>query len=108
MGFPLGPAYCTTKGGVAQLTKVTAVDLGPHVRCNAYCPGVIETPLARKHFESAADPVAAERSLVAPQIIDRLGQPEEVAKLVCFLASDAASFISGAVISVDGGVVTGT
>jgi NAD(P)-dependent dehydrogenase (short-subunit alcohol dehydrogenase family) len=103
VGCPLGPAYCTTKGGVAQLTKVTAVDLGPHVRCNCYCPGVIETPLARRHFESADDPEALERALVSPQIIDRMGSPEEVAKLVCFLASDDASFITGALYLVDGG-----
>jgi NAD(P)-dependent dehydrogenase (short-subunit alcohol dehydrogenase family) len=103
VGFPHGPAYCTTKGGIAQLTKVTAVDLGPHVRCNAYCPGVIETPLARGHFAHAEDPDAVERMLVSPQIINRMGAPVEVASLVCFLASDAASFITGALYLVDGG-----
>jgi NAD(P)-dependent dehydrogenase (short-subunit alcohol dehydrogenase family) len=103
VGLPLGPAYCTTKGGIAQLTKVTAVDLGPTVRCNAYCPGVIATPLARAHIESAADPEAYERELVSPQILDRMGTPEEVAKLVCFLASDDASFITGALYLMDGG-----
>jgi NAD(P)-dependent dehydrogenase (short-subunit alcohol dehydrogenase family) len=103
VGFPLGPAYCTTKGGVAQLTKVTAVDLGPTVRCNCYCPGVIETPLARRHIESGDDPEALERELISPQILDRMGTPEEVAKLVCFLASDDASFITGGLYLIDGG-----
>ena len=98
-----GPAYCTTKGGVAQLTRVTAVDLGPTVRCNAYCPGVIATPLARGHIDSGDDPPALERELIAPQILDRMGTPEEVAKLVCFLASDDASFITGALYTIDGG-----
>ena len=82
---------------------MTAVDLGPTVRCNAYCPGVIATPLARAHIESAADPEAYERELVSPQILDRMGTPEEVAKLVCFLASDDASFITGALYLMDGG-----
>jgi NAD(P)-dependent dehydrogenase (short-subunit alcohol dehydrogenase family) len=103
VGFALGPAYCTTKGGVAQLTKVTAVDLGPTVRCNCYCPGVIATPLARGHIDSAEDPKALEFELVSQQILDRMGTPEEVAKLVCFLASDDASFITGAAYLIDGG-----
>jgi NAD(P)-dependent dehydrogenase (short-subunit alcohol dehydrogenase family) len=103
VGIAGGPAYCTTKGGVAQLTRVTAVDLAPTVRCNAYCPGVIATPLARAHIESADDPRALERELLAPQILDRMGTPEEVAKLVCFLASDDASFITGALYTIDGG-----
>jgi NAD(P)-dependent dehydrogenase (short-subunit alcohol dehydrogenase family) len=104
-GFPLGPIYCTSKGGVIQLTKVTAVDLAPAVRCNCFCPGVIETPLTRAHVGAAENPEAAMRHLVAPQLVDRLGTPEEVAKLACFLASDDAAFITGAVYPVDGGAL---
>jgi NAD(P)-dependent dehydrogenase (short-subunit alcohol dehydrogenase family) len=105
LGFPNAPAYCTTKGGVVQLTRQTAVDLGPHVRCNCYCPGVIETPMARRHIDAGEDPAARERALVAPQILDRMGRPEDVAKLVCFLASDDAAFITGGVYPIDGGHV---
>jgi NAD(P)-dependent dehydrogenase (short-subunit alcohol dehydrogenase family) len=104
-GFPLGPIYCTSKGGVVQLTKVTAVDLAPAVRCNCFCPGVIETPLARGHVEAAQDPEAAMRKLVAPQLVDRMGTPEEVAKLACYLASDDAAFITGGVYPIDGGAL---
>jgi NAD(P)-dependent dehydrogenase (short-subunit alcohol dehydrogenase family) len=103
VAFPHAPAYCATKGGIAQLTKATAVDLGPAVRCNAYAPGAIDTPMAREHIGHAADPAAAEWELTAPQINGRLGAPEEVGKLVCFLASDDAAFLTGAVVPIDGG-----
>lgn len=103
-GFPLGPIYCTSKGGVIQLTKVTAIDLAP-VRCNCFCPGVIDTPLAQSFFDVADDRDASEAAMIAPQLVDRLGRPEEVAKLACFLASDDAAFITGASYLVDGGAL---
>ena len=103
LGFPFAPAYCSTKGAIAQLTRATAIDLGPHVRCNAYCPGFIATPMALDFLEQADDAETLERKALAPQILPRMGVPEEVAKLVCFLASDDASFITGALYHVDGG-----
>lgn len=104
VGFPNSPAYGVTKAAVIHLTKVTAVDLTP-VRCNCLCPGVIETPLAHGYFAAAEDPGALERELVAPQLVDRLGRPEEVARLACFLASDSAAFITGAAYVIDGGAL---
>lgn len=104
-GFENGPAYCTTKGGVVQLTKVTAVDLAP-VRCNCFAPGVIETPMSAGFLDVAEDRAAFEEALLAPQILQRMGQPEEVAKLACFLASDDAAFITGAAVPIDGGMLS--
>jgi NAD(P)-dependent dehydrogenase (short-subunit alcohol dehydrogenase family) len=104
-GFRMGPIYCTSKGGVIQLTRVTAVDLAPHVRCNCFCPGVIETPLSKAFMETAPDAEALERHMLSPQLIERMGKPEEVAKLACFLASDDAGFITGATFTIDGGAL---
>jgi NAD(P)-dependent dehydrogenase (short-subunit alcohol dehydrogenase family) len=104
-GFRHGPIYCTSKGGVIQLTRVTAVDLGPHVRCNCFCPGVIETPLSQAFMEMSEDPAELQRRMLSPQLIDRIGRPEEVAKLACYLASDDAGFITGAVFTIDGGAL---
>jgi NAD(P)-dependent dehydrogenase (short-subunit alcohol dehydrogenase family) len=104
-GFRMGPIYCTSKGGVIQLTRVTAVDLAPHVRCNCFCPGVIETPLSKAFMDVADDPAALERHMLSPQLIERMGKPEEVAKLACFLASDDAGFITGASFTIDGGAL---
>ncbi|MFE5083230.1 SDR family NAD(P)-dependent oxidoreductase [Streptomyces mirabilis] len=104
VGFPDSPAYGVTKAGVIHLTKVTAVDLAP-VRCNCFCPGVIDTPLARSFFAAGEDRDARERELTAPQSVDRLGRPEEVARPACFLASDSAAFITGAAYVIDGGAL---
>lgn len=104
-GFARAPIYCASKAGVIQLTRASAIDLAPQVRCNCYCPGVIATPMARQFIEQAADPVAQERAMVSTQLVDRLGSPDEVAKLACFLASDDAAFITGATFTIDGGAL---
>jgi NAD(P)-dependent dehydrogenase (short-subunit alcohol dehydrogenase family) len=99
------PAYGTSKAGVAQLTRLAAIDLAPVVRCNCVCPGVIETPLARAFIDTAEDPAAQERAMLSTQLLDRMGRPEEVAKLACYLASDDAGFITGAAFTIDGGAL---
>jgi len=103
IGYPMAPSYCSTKGAVIMLTKATAIDLGPKVRCNCYCPAAVDTPMVQKYFDAADDKSAVERALTGSHLIPRLGNPEEVANLVCFLASDEASFTTGASFVIDGG-----
>lgn len=105
VGYPGSPAYNAMKGAVLQLTRSTAVDLAP-VRCNCYCPAGVETPLLDAFLKDAPDRAAIEEKLLDNYLIKRLGTPEDIAKLVCFLASDAASWITGAVISIDGGALS--
>ena len=102
-GYPMASAYCSSKGGVVQLTKTTAIDLAPTVRCNCYCPAAVDTPMIQKYFDAAEDPEALLKMLVGSHLVPRVGTPEEVAKLVCFLASDDAAFINGAAYLIDGG-----
>jgi NAD(P)-dependent dehydrogenase (short-subunit alcohol dehydrogenase family) len=106
VSYPQAGAYCATKGAVLMLTKAVAVDLGPYgIRCNCYCPGAIDTPMTRKYYESAADKKAVMSVLTGAHLIPRLGQPEEVAKLACFLASDDSSFMTGGAYLIDGGTL---
>jgi NAD(P)-dependent dehydrogenase (short-subunit alcohol dehydrogenase family) len=102
-GYPMASAYCATKGAVVQLTKTTAIDLGPDVRCNCYCPAAVDTPMIQKYFEAAEDREAIEKALIGSHLIPRVGKPEEIAGLVCFLASEDAAWITGAAYVIDGG-----
>ena len=95
--------YVATKAGVIGMTKVWARELGKHqIRVNAVAPGFIATEMVKQMPEKIL------QSMVGQTPIGRMGQPEDIANAYVWLASDQASFITGTVLSVDGGVVTGT
>ena len=104
-GFPNRAAYGATKAAVIGLTKSIAADfikLG--VRCNALCPGTVDTPSLRGRIASAADPVQAEKDFIARQPIGRLATVDDITPMVVFLASDESKFVTGQTMLVDGGV----
>lgn len=96
-------SYCASKGGVRMLTKAAAVELGPYgVRVCAIGPGVAETPLTESLLASRE----ALEDQLARVPMGRLGQPEDIAEVAAFLASDDAAYVSGATLYVDGGEMT--
>lgn len=100
-GQPYNTAYAAAKSGVNLLTKSAASEYGHKgIRINAVSPGVIRTPGVEKYFEE--QPKIAE-GLKQAAVMRRLGEPSEIAEAVTFLASDRASFITGQLLSVDGG-----
>lgn len=101
-------AYLATKGGQIAMTKGMAVDLGPDgIRVNVICPGFIRTPLAEDWINQQEDPDAALKYVSSKHPLGRIGTIEECGKVAAFLASDEASFITGAVIPVAGGLTLG-
>ncbi|MFS0654018.1 glucose 1-dehydrogenase [Bacillus sp. 179-C3.3 HS] len=106
VGWPDIPAYNATKGGVIQLTKSMAVDYAPYqIRVNCIAPGIIDTPLNEKSFldnhSESLEVIKEEKAKVNPLL--RLGKPEEVAGVMLFLASDLSSYMTGSVVTADGG-----
>jgi NAD(P)-dependent dehydrogenase (short-subunit alcohol dehydrogenase family) len=103
VGFPGIVAYNASKGGVIQLTKTAALEYATEgIRVNAVCPGVIRTPMVDRFV---GDSVEAEPNFVAMEPVGRMGMPHEVAEAAVWLCSDAASFVTGHAMVVDGGLV---
>ncbi|MBN9035805.1 MAG: SDR family oxidoreductase [Rhizobiales bacterium] len=103
-GVPRRCAYAATKGAVIALSKAVAADfVGKGVRCNAICPGTIETPSLQGRINSQSDAVKARAEFIARQPMGRLGRPEEIASLAVYLASPESAFTTGATHIIDGG-----
>lgn len=101
-------AYCASKGAVIAFTKQVAIQYaGTGVRCNCICPGTVETPWVEGLLSQAEDPVTRRAELVARQPAGRLGSPDEVAEAALYLASDAAGFVTGSALVIDGGLTAG-
>ena len=104
VGFASSPAYVASKHGIVGLTRTAALEYATRgIRVNAICPGVIQTPMVDRvtHGDSAAM-----RALQEMEPMGRIGRPEEVAEAAVWLCSDAASFVTGQALAVDGGFVS--
>jgi 2-keto-3-deoxy-L-fuconate dehydrogenase len=96
--------YGATKAGVIGLTKSIAADfVTKGIRCNAICPGTVESPSLDQRLRDTGDYAAAKAAFIARQPIGRIGQPQEIAALVVYLASDEASYTTGIAHVIDGG-----
>jgi 2-keto-3-deoxy-L-fuconate dehydrogenase len=103
-GVPSRFAYSVTKAGVIGLTKSLAADFVTRgIRCNAICPGTIDTPSLAQRLRDTGDEETARRAFVARQPMGRLGSADEVAALAVYLASDESAFTTGALHVIDGG-----
>jgi NAD(P)-dependent dehydrogenase (short-subunit alcohol dehydrogenase family) len=96
--------YAASKGGITALTRNMAIDYGPTIRVNSIAPGWVLTPLIQSIFDSYDDPADQQRQVEKRQVMKRIGQPEDIGEAAAFLASDEASFITGAQLFVDGGL----
>jgi NAD(P)-dependent dehydrogenase (short-subunit alcohol dehydrogenase family) len=103
VALPNVSAYGASKSAVIGLTRTAAVEFAPEIRVNVICPGGVATPMAERHLESFEDKEAAMKLLTGRQLIKRYARPEEIANVAAFLASDEASFMTGAVIPVEAG-----
>ena len=103
-GVPNRFAYGATKAAVIGLTKAVAADfVGQGIRCNAICPGTVDTPSLNQRLADTGDYEAAHKAFTARQPMGRLGKPEELAMLALYLASDESAFTTGQIHIIDGG-----
>ncbi len=104
-GFPVRTLYGASKAAVIGLTKGIAADfVTKGIRCNALCPGTVDTPSLRGRIASAPDPVQAEKDFIARQPMRRLAQVADITPMAIYLLSDESQFVTGQALAVDGGV----
>ena len=104
IGWPDSTAYCSTKGGVITLTKQLACDLAcKHIRVNCICPGTTRTPMIQRLIGDGPDAEEQARKIAEMHLLKRFAEPTEIAQAALFLASEDASFVTGAILPVDGG-----
>jgi len=105
---PMCAGYCATKGAIIALTKAMAIDHGKEgIRVNCMCPGWIDAGLAEEYFELQSNPAEARAAAGKLHALGRIGQPQEVARVAVFLASDDASFMTSSSVVVSGGFGAG-
>jgi NAD(P)-dependent dehydrogenase (short-subunit alcohol dehydrogenase family) len=98
-------AYCAAKGAVTTFSKALALEASQDgIRVNCVCPGDVDTPLTRRQIDGAQNPAAYFREMSGFYPLGRIGEASEIAEVICFLASEEASFVTGAVWTVDGGL----
>ncbi|MCH4158364.1 MAG: SDR family oxidoreductase [Acidaminococcaceae bacterium] len=97
------PLYCASKGAVVAMSKALALDLAPRTRVNCVCPGDVATPLVKRQLAQAGGSYT-EADMAAAYPLGRIGKPEEIAHMICAVASPANNFMTGAVIMADGGL----
>jgi NAD(P)-dependent dehydrogenase (short-subunit alcohol dehydrogenase family) len=102
-GFPNHAAYCASKGALISFARQVSADYAPAIRVNVICPGPVDTPLIWDSAQAFPDPASAVADAAAATLLKRLGSPVDIANAALFLASDDSAWVTGAVLTVDGG-----
>jgi NAD(P)-dependent dehydrogenase (short-subunit alcohol dehydrogenase family) len=104
---PFLPVYTGSKHAVLGLTRSVGVAYAADgIRCNCVCPGDMQTPMIEKYWEATGDPEKARAEMAAMYPAGQIGQPNEVARAILFLACDESSYVNGAFMQVDGGLLS--
>jgi NAD(P)-dependent dehydrogenase (short-subunit alcohol dehydrogenase family) len=107
IGYPLGAVYSASKAAVVNLTRAMVLELAQQIRINCVCPGNVDTDMIQQAADATGNATAYLDQANARSPMKRMARPDEVAAAMLYLASDAASFVNGAILSVDGGGVCG-
>ena len=107
IGYPLGAVYSASKAAVVNLTRAMVLELAQQIRINCVCPGNVDTDMIQQAADATGNAAAYIDNANNRSPMKRMARPEEVAAAMLYLASDAAGFVNGAILSIDGGGVCG-